>query len=56
MAYYNLSTLDFFGDLHNFKDMVSGKNGFEDMINNEYEHYTQFCDPCVGSSENPKPV
>ena len=22
------------------------------MIKNKYEHYTQFCGPCVGSSEN----
>ena len=34
--------------------MISGKNGFESMIKNEYEHYTQFCGPCAGLSENQK--
>ena len=38
MAYYKFSTLDFFGDLHNLKNMISSKNGFENMINNEDEH------------------
>ena len=52
MAYYKLYTVDLFGYLHTSKDMISGKNGFENMIKNEYEHYTQFSGPCVGSSEN----
>ena len=32
--------------------MVNGKRGFESMIKNKYEHYTQLCGPCVGASEN----
>ena len=52
MAYSNLFILDLFGDIQTSKDMISGKNGYENMIKNEYEHYTQFCGPCVGSSEN----
>ena len=41
-----------FEDIHSSKDMISVKNGFENMINNEYEHYTQLCGPYVGSSDN----
>ena len=52
MDYYNLSNIDFFGDLKTSTEMVNGKRGFESMIKNEYEHYTQFCGPCVGASEN----
>ena len=52
MAYYNLSNIDFFGDLQNSTEMVNGKRGFESIIKNEYEHYTQFCGSCVGASEN----
>ena len=52
MAYSNLSTLDLFGDLQTLNNMNGGKNIFENMINNEYEHYTQFCGTCVSSSEN----
>ena len=50
MAYSNFSKMDFFGDIHTLKDMISGKNGFENIIKNEYEHYTQFCGLCIGSS------
>ena len=32
--------------------MVNGKHGFDIMIKNKYEHYTQLCGPCVGASEN----
>ena len=32
--------------------MISGKNGFGNITKNEYEHYTQLCVPCVGSSDN----
>ena len=52
MAYYNLSTLDFFGYLQISKYMISGENSFKNMIKNEYEPYNQFCCLCFGSSEN----
>ena len=52
MAYSNLYTLDFFGDIQTSKDMISGKNGFGNITKNEYEHYTQLCGPYVGSSDN----
>ena len=52
MSCTNLSTLNLFGDLQTSKDRISGKNGFENMIKNEYEHYTQLCGPYVGSSDN----
>ena len=52
MAYSNLSNLDFFGYLQTSKEMANGKRGFESMIKNNYEHYTQLCGPCVGASEN----
>ena len=32
--------------------MVNSKHGFESIINNKHEHYTQLCGPCVGYSEN----
>ena len=38
MAYYNLSNVDFFGDLKSSTEMVNGKRGFERMIKNEHEH------------------
>ena len=41
MAYSNLSTLDFFGYLQTSKDMISVKNSLENIINNEYDRYTQ---------------
>ena len=52
MAYSNLSNIDFFGDIQTSTEMVNGKRGFEIMIKKKYEHYTQFCGPCVGVSEN----
>ena len=52
MDYSNPSSLEFFGDIQTSNDLISGKNGFENMIKNEYEHYTQFCGLCVGSSGN----
>ena len=51
MAYSNLTMLDLFGDLQTSNDMINGKNGYESMVNNEFEHYTQFCGPCVGTAE-----
>ena len=32
--------------------MISSKRGFKSIIKNKYEHYTQFCGPYVGASEN----
>ena len=52
MAYSNLSKLDFFGDLKTSNDMVNSKAWYEDMIQNEHEHYSQLCGPCVGSRVN----
>ena len=52
MAYYNLTMLAFFGDLQTSNDMLNGKNGYESMVKNKFEHYTQFCGPCVGTTEN----
>ena len=52
IAYYNLSKLDFFGDLKTSNYMVNSKAGFEDMIHNEHEHYAQLWGLCVGSSVN----
>ena len=52
MDYTNFSNLEFFGYLQTSKEIVNGKRGFERMIKNEYEHYTQFCGTCVGASEN----
>ena len=52
MAYSNLSSLDFFGDLQISSELIKGKSGYEDMVKNEFEHYTQFCGPCVGTPEN----
>ena len=52
MEYYNLSNIDFFGYIQTSTEMVNGKRGFEITIKNEYEHYTKFCGPCVGASEN----
>ena len=52
MDYFNLSNIDFFGDLQTSTEMVNGKHGFESMIKNEHEHYTQLCGPCVGENEN----
>ena len=54
MDNYNLSNLDFFGDLKTSTDMINAKRGFESMIKNKHKHYTQFCGPCVGKSENQK--
>ena len=44
--------LDISGDLQTSNDMINGKNGYELMIKNEFEHFTQFCGPCVGTAEN----
>ena len=52
MAYYNLTMLDFFGDIQTSNYMINGKNGYELMFKDEFEHYTQFCGPCVGTTEN----
>ena len=52
MEYSNLFKIDFFGDLKTSNDMVNSKAGFQDMIHYENEHYSQFCNPCVGSSVN----
>ena len=52
MAYSNLSMLDFFGDLQTSNEMINGKNGYESIVKNEFEHYAQFCGPCVGTNEN----
>ena len=52
MAYYNLTMLDFFRDLQTPNYMINGKNGYESMVKNYFEHYTQFCGPCVGTTEN----
>ena len=52
ISYSTLSNIDFLGYLQTSTKMVNGKRGFESMINNEYEHYTQVCGPCVGASEN----
>ena len=52
MAYQNLSSLDFFGDLQISSELIKGKNGYEDMVKKEFEHYTQFCGPCIGTPEN----
>ena len=52
IAYSNLSNLDFFGYLQNSTEMVNDKRGFESMIKNEYEQYTQLYGPCIGASKN----
>ena len=52
IAYYNLSQLDFFGDLRTSNDMINGKHGYEKMFTNKFEHFSQFCGPCVGGDEN----
>ena len=52
MAYSNLQSLDFFGDLQISSELIKGKSGYEGMVKNEFEHYTQFCGPCVGTHEN----
>ena len=44
--------LDFFRDLETSNDMINGKNGYESMVKNEFEQYTQVCGPCVGTTEN----
>ena len=44
--------LELFGDLQTSNDMINGKNGYEYMVKNEFEHCTQFCGPCVGTMEN----
>ena len=52
MAYSNLTMLEFFGYLQTLNDMINDNNGYESIVNNESEHYTQFCGPCVGTTEN----
>ena len=52
MAYSNLTMLDIFVDLQNSNDMINDRNGYELMVKNDFEHYTQFCGPCVGTAEN----
>ena len=32
--------------------MINGKNGYESMVKNKFEHYPQLCGPCVGTTEN----
>ena len=44
--------LDLFGDLQTSNDMINSNNGYELMVKNEFEHYTQFYGPCVGITEN----
>ena len=44
--------LDFFRDLQTSNDIINGKNGYELMVENEFEHYTKFFGPCVGTAEN----
>ena len=50
--YSNLSNIDFLGDLQTSTETVNVKCGFESIIKNKSKHYTQFCGPCVGASEN----
>ena len=52
MAYSNLTMIDFFRDLITSNDMINGKNGYESMVKNDFEHYTQYCGPCVETTEN----
>ena len=52
MAYSNFSNLDFFVYLQTSIEMVNGKCGFDSMIKNKHEHYTQFCGTCTDESEN----
>ena len=52
MEYSNLTTLDFLGDIKTSNHMINGKNGYDSMVNNEFEYYTQLCGPCVGTAEN----
>ena len=54
MAYSNLPSLDFFGDLQISSELIKGKIGYEDMVKTEFEHYNQLCGPCVGTPENEK--
>ena len=52
MAYSNLTMIDFLGYIQTSNYMVNGKNGYKLMVKNEFEHYTQLCCPCVGTTEN----
>ena len=52
MAYYNLSNIDFFGDLQTSTEMFNGKRSFDSMVKNKYEHYTHFYGTHVGASED----
>ena len=49
MAYSNLTMLDFFGDIQTSNYIINDKNGYESMVKNEFEYYTKFCGPCVGT-------
>ena len=51
MAYSNMFSLDFFGDLRTASDL-SGSGWADAMFNSELEHYSKFCGPCVGSASN----
>ena len=51
LAHTRLSKLNFFGDLATTSDPRAsnvGRGSFE----HEFEHYSKFCGPCVGSSSN----
>ena len=48
--------LELLGYLQTSNDIINGKNGYELVVKNEFEHYTQLCDPCVGTTEKLKPV
>ena len=50
MEFIGLDSLDLFGGLRTDTDS-SGTEG-EVIITDKFDHFSQFCGPCVGSSEN----
>ena len=51
LAHTRLSQLDFFGDLATTNDLRAS-NVERGSLEHEFEHYSNFCGPCVGSSSN----
>ena len=53
MSYTNMSTVSLFSDMHNIGNIkltteLYGSN----FLNDEFEKYSQFCGPCIVSTEN----
>ena len=49
MAFINFDPLDLFGNLRTYIYRI-GKEG-EVMLTEKFENFSQFCGPCLGSSE-----